>query len=219
MQVIVLFNSLEKLKNVLRTFDAQKENITQFHLFSLGPLSEEDLELALDLEYPLSSCLNTKDALQQVAEVLKLNSETILTLDNVVPVSDWHAHILNYKRQYPNMNVAFGRWYRDAIAGREFISNDRLGFKFKDAIPSLIGNYVYDHFPDPTSHCLQVLRFPIFFNWFSEEMTAVLKSCLSNANSISELSHFISDYGAMSKEKGRFYYLPNIEVLDQRLLK
>lgn len=219
MQVFVFFNSLDSAKNLVKTYSASAKHDVELCLFSMQLLEQDEYDDLLQLGYSIANCLNMEAAMKEASEKVKIGAELIINLDSVVPVSDWQKRIYNAKSRHPSIQSCFGRWYREPLVGREFVSNDSLGFKYKDIVPGFIANSVYDFCVDPKHHSIKVSRIPIFFNWFSEEMTPVVKAGMANAKSMIELSHFITDYGALDSRLNEFYYLPEIEVLDKRLLK
>ena len=216
MNILVFFSVAESLVKYCQYLNLEETSNERYTFISTKVLDEADAELLAesDIEYVENENLN--DALSCGAGLINDEEHTIIASDSVIPVDSYAKHITQNLEQFPDMAVAFGRRYNSVIAGRHNI--EKLGFKYIDATPKLIAPHIIDHTPSFDSHAKQVSRFPVFFNWFSSDVSSVLKSALEHGTSLSEMSLFFCDYLQHLSPDRKMYYLPEIEVIDKKLL-
>lgn len=215
MNVFVFFSSVQTAmmhrKYILDGYDPQLNYI----YLSTKSVEVSDVEMAEEGNFSFieNECLNS--ALSCASKLVDLDNDTIVMTVDVFPTDTFKSAIYGNLERFPNMVVAFGRWYQEPLKGRHHVS--RLGYKFKDVTPKLIANHIVNHTPSFDSHAKTVTRFPIFFNWFSRNVSSELKNAMCAAVSFSEMSLFICEYLQSATPDKEMFYLPELEVLDRKV--
>ena len=218
MNVVVFFSQVEKLKEYIDFASPYSNEFIQFHFISAKLLSDAEHTLLQSYGISISESQNVDNAFSKASEFIGQEQSVITTVD-VIPKGNWNDIITSYKQALPDMGTAIGRWYKSSAPGRSNVKSNNMGVKFVDHTPALINDYIIDHAPSSVLHAKKLSRFPVFFNWFSAEMSNVVANGLKESSCFSEFSHFLSDYISSSTSKNSIYYLNKLEIIDMKLMR
>lgn len=215
--MIVFFSNVENLQRYIWLVAPAYDDSVQFKFISTQTFSAEDVEVINNLGVDVILSSSNEAALTVASELIVTGEDVILSEANIVPLGDWLATLQEACSKCTDMVSGFGRWYCEPMHGREQSNTKRLGFKFIDAVPRLIAQYIKSHDPHPELHAKQVKQFPVFFNWFSATIALDVKYALRESVSIDEFSCFLSDYLAL-EPRNKILYLSSLEAIEQKLL-
>jgi hypothetical protein len=218
MNVIVLFSQADKLKEYLNFSAHDSDKEIQYHYVSTQALSDIEQLMLAENNITVYEADTLKDAFSYASEII-VDNECVITTVDVVPKGGWLDIIEKNKLILSDMGAVIGRWYKAEVAGRRALKTKNMGVKFIDSTPNLISDFVIDHSPVAGVHAKKISRFPVFFNWFSADMSTVVANCMKECNSFSDFSHFLSDHMSSSESKYSIYYINNIEVIDIKMLR
>lgn len=217
MNIIVFFSQSHKLLEYANLAAPYNVKGISFHFISTTLISEAEQTILRDNKIEFIETENIDLAFDQASDKVG-KSECVITVADVVPKEQWLEIIHKEKAILTDMGCAIGRWYKTLKPGREKLSLSRLGVKYIDQTPEMIRNHVIDHSPSMLVHAKKISRFPIFFNWFSAEMSQRVINCLKVSCSFSDFSHFLSDEMCRAESREAIYYLNNLEIIDMKLM-
>jgi hypothetical protein len=221
MQIIVLINSIERADKLVRALlSINNAGQLNFGIHLLSTINTSPLDSDEICGIKIGTSNTNAEMLSHAADMLNNNSPCIICTDEVVPVSNWHIALENITTLHSDVDCIFGRRYTETLENKGQFENAELGFKYKDAMPETIAPHVIDFAPSPHSNCIEVGSFPIFFNWFSHNMSVVLKNALRKADSLESFQTELALGQASENGKAlTFYYAPELETVDHTLLE
>jgi len=218
MNVVVFFSQVEKLKEYIDFTTPYCSDMIQYHFMSTKLLTDSESAFLKSYNIKVNESENIDLAFTRASDFIGQEESVITTVD-VIPKGRWLDIITEDKQVFPDMGAAIGCWYKSSAPGRSHVKSNNMGVKFVDHTPELIKDYIVDHSPSALIHAKKLSRFPVFFNWFSAEMSNAVVNCLKESSCFSEFSHFLSDYIAASASKSSIYYLNKLEIIDMKLIR
>ena len=142
-------------------------------------------------------------------------NEVLFVRDRVIPSSNWVESIQNINDKLDCLDILVGRFYKKTRADRNFVSNDFVGGKFVDIMPSIIAKDVIDFAPAHNLHAIKVSRVPLVCALFKNRGIVNLKAALVESNNFIELGRRIF---SEDKKKLFSYYSPVLEAFDTKFM-